>query len=101
MNKFYLLILIPFLFSSCVNKRGVSAKYYSDCKEYYDLQGYYHKDCDEENMITYKEMQETAIKVKDKTIELTQKAIDATTEYITEEKVIRKKKKKPVQRNVW
>jgi len=51
-----LLILIFLIFSGCMNKRGVTAKFYSDCKEYYDLQGYYHKDCDEENMITYEEM---------------------------------------------
>jgi len=51
-----LLFIFSLLFTSCVNKRGVSAKYYSDCQEYYDLQGYYHKICDEEDMITYKEM---------------------------------------------
>jgi len=55
-----LLIIIPtlFLFSGCVNKHGISAKYYSDCKEYYDLQGYYHKDCGEDDIITYKKMGE-------------------------------------------
>ena len=52
----FLLTALSLLFTSCMNKRGISAKYYSDCNEYYDLQGYYHKDCDEENMITYKEM---------------------------------------------
>ena len=43
-------------FSGCVNKHGVSLKYYSDCKEYYDLQGYYHKDCGEDDIVTYKEL---------------------------------------------
>ena len=54
------LIIIPTLFflSGCVNKHGVSAKYYSDCKEYYDLQGYYHKDCGEDDIFTYKEVGE-------------------------------------------
>ena len=44
------------LFSGCVNKHGISAKYYSDCKEYYDMQGYYHKECGGDDIITYKEM---------------------------------------------
>jgi len=46
-----------------MNKHGISAKYYSDCKEYYDLQGYYHKDCGQDDMITYKEMGEASDKV--------------------------------------
>ena len=46
------------LFSACVNKHGISLKYYSDCKEYYDLQGYYHKDCGEDDIVTYKEIGE-------------------------------------------
>ncbi len=54
MYRFLLIIPALFLFSGCVNKHGVSAKYYSDCKEYYDLQGYYHKDCGEDDMFTYK-----------------------------------------------
>ena len=49
------LIFISILFSGCVNKHGVSAKYYSDCKEYYDYQGYYHKECGEDDIVTYKE----------------------------------------------
>jgi len=52
-----LLSLFSLLFlSGCVNKHGLSAKYYSDCKEYYDLQGYYHKECGEDDVVTYKEM---------------------------------------------
>lgn len=42
------------LFSGCVNKHGVSAKYYSECTEYYDYQGYYHKKCGQDDMLTYK-----------------------------------------------
>ena len=61
------LILFSFLLLSatgCVNKHGISAKYYSDCKEYYDLQGYYHKECGDDDIVTYKEMKE-ALKKKD------------------------------------
>ena len=63
-----LLITLSLLFTSCANKRGVSLEYYADCKEYYDLQGFYHKDCDDE-IITYKEayknVKETGGKVID------------------------------------
>ena len=57
MIKTLLLILTIFLFSGCFNRNGVSAKYYSECKEYYDLQGFYNKECDDD-MITYDEMGE-------------------------------------------
>jgi hypothetical protein len=56
MIKYIFLTLILIFFSACVNKRGISLKYYNDCSEYYDLQGYYHKDCDDGGMTTYKEM---------------------------------------------
>ena len=56
MTKLFLLLAFSLLFSGCMNKHGISAKYYSDCKEYYDLQGYYHKECGEDDMMTYKEM---------------------------------------------
>ncbi len=46
------------LFSGCINKHGISAKYYSECKEYYDLQGYYHHECGDDDIVTYKEMGE-------------------------------------------
>jgi len=65
MIKTILLILSIFLLSGCVNKHGISAKYYSDCKEYYDLQGYYHKDCGEDDIVTYKQISETGGKVVD------------------------------------
>ncbi len=58
MIRITLLILTTLLLSGCVNKHGVSAKFYSDCEEYYDLQGYYHKKCGEDDIITYKEMGE-------------------------------------------
>ena len=59
-----LLLTTVLLFTACVNKRGISAKYYSDCKEYYDLQGFYHKDCNDE-ILTYQEMKETGGKIID------------------------------------
>ena len=59
-----LLLITALFFTACVNKRGVSAKYYSECKEYYDLQGFYHKDCNDE-VITYKEMKEAGGKIID------------------------------------
>ncbi len=56
MTKLFLLLLLSILFNGCINKHGISAKYYSDCKEYYDMQGYYHKECGEDDIITYKEI---------------------------------------------
>lgn len=57
------LITLTIFFSGCVNKHGISAKYYSECKEYYDYQGYYHKECGDDDIVTYKEMGE-ALKKK-------------------------------------
>ena len=56
MIKITLLILTTLFLSVCINKHGISAKYYSGCKEYYDLQGFYHKECGEDDIVTYKEM---------------------------------------------
>jgi len=57
MTKYILFLsFLSLLTTGCVNKHGVSAKYYSDCNEYYDLQGYYHKECGEDDIMTYKEM---------------------------------------------
>ena len=56
--------MVSILFSGCVNKHGISAKYYSDWKEYYDLQGYYHKECGKDDIITYKEIGEALKKKK-------------------------------------
>ena len=58
MIKLTVLITIALFLTGCVNRHGISAKYYSECKEYYDLQGYYHKECGEDDIITYKEMGE-------------------------------------------
>lgn len=58
MTKLFLLLLLSLLFNGCINKHGISAKYYSDCKEYYDMQGYYHKECGEDDIITYKEIRD-------------------------------------------
>ena len=51
------LIMSVIVFSGCVNKRGISSKYYNDCREYYDARGYYHKTCDE-NMVEFKDVKE-------------------------------------------
>ena len=63
-----LLTFLLFVTSGCVNKHGISAKYYSGCKEYYDLQGYYHKECGEDDTITYKEMGEDVKSISDAVI---------------------------------
>ena len=60
-----LLIFIIFVTSGCINKHGISAKYYSDCKEYYDLQGYYHKECGDDDIVTYKEIKKSVKSVSD------------------------------------
>ena len=83
------LLLTALLFTGCLNKHGVSAQYYSDCKEYYDLQGYYHKDCGEDDLITYEEAKKKTVRsykvVKKKVNEILGKAPE-------------KEKRKP---NVW
>jgi hypothetical protein len=63
MKIYYFLILIPILFAGCFNDRGISLRYYNDCEEYYDAQGYYHKKCDK-NLIDYKEIQNNLKTVK-------------------------------------
>ncbi|MBL0707653.1 MAG: hypothetical protein JJW00_01220 [Sulfurimonas sp.] len=65
MIKTLLLLSITIFLTACVNKHGISAKYYSECKEYYDLQGYYHKDCGEDDIVTYKTMGEKTSKIVD------------------------------------
>ena len=54
--RYIIFTCIVLIFSGCVNKHGISMRYYSDCEEYYDLQGYYHKDCGKDDIITYEEM---------------------------------------------
>jgi len=40
-------------------------KYYSECEEYYDLQGYYHKDCGKDDIVSYEQMKEVLKKKKE------------------------------------
>lgn len=63
-TSLFLIFFTLIFFMGCVNKRGVSATYYNDCKEYYDYQGVYHKACDD-NVIEYKEVKEQFIKPPD------------------------------------
>ena len=56
MKIFLMLLFVTLSFSACLNKTGISLKYYSDCKEEYDLQGYYHKECGKDNLIEYHEI---------------------------------------------
>jgi len=53
---YIVMVFSTFFLSGCLNKHGISMKYYSDCKEYYDVQGYYHKECGKDDIITYKEL---------------------------------------------
>ncbi|MDD2906898.1 MAG: hypothetical protein PHH41_07795 [Sulfurimonas sp.] len=65
MIKIILLAISFLLFSGCFNKNGVSMKYYSECEEYYDLQGYYHKDCGKDDVVSYEQMKEVLKKKKE------------------------------------
>jgi len=62
-TKLYL-FLLPILLAGCVNDRGVSLRYYNDCEEYYDAQGYYHKKCDK-NLVDYKDITNALQPAKD------------------------------------
>lgn len=57
------LIFLSFTMSGCFNKHGISAKYYSDCDEYYDMQGYYHKECGKDDIVTYKDIKKSIKKI--------------------------------------
>lgn len=59
---FFTIVLI--MLTGCFNERGVSMRYYNDCEEYYDAQGYYHKKCDE-NIADYKDAQKVYDNVKE------------------------------------
>lgn len=48
-------LTVALFFTGCVNERGISARYYNDCHEYYDLHGYYHKECDK-NLIEFEDV---------------------------------------------
>lgn len=87
MKKLLLLFLLIFAtisFTGCVNKHGISAKYYSDCDEYYDMQGYYHKECGKDDIVTYKQIKDTTKKVAKKIVH----KVNGT-------------KEQPDTRNVW
>lgn len=48
-----LVLSLALFFTACyVNERGISSRYYNDCREYYDAAGVYHKVCDE-NIIDF------------------------------------------------
>ena len=79
---FFLAALLVLL-TGCVNKHGISAKYYSDCKEYYDLQGFYHKECGDDDIVTYKQVQKKSIQIEER-----------VKRFITKEPL-------PSQKNVW
>jgi hypothetical protein len=64
MIKLFLFLSLALFVTGCVNRHGISAKYYSDCKEYYDMQGYYHKKCGDDDIVTYKAMRD-ALKKKE------------------------------------
>lgn len=92
--KATILLLIPIFFTGCVNKHGISMKYYSDCEEYYDLQGYYHKKCGEDDIITYKKMGEH--------LDTSVQYIDATLDYMEGKKgSITIEDEANKDRNVW
>jgi len=70
MKKVLWLSFLVIVFGGCVNKHGLSLKYYSDCNEYYDVQGYYHKDCGDDDFVTYKEIKKTTKKAVDNILEI-------------------------------
>ncbi len=61
MRVLYFLIT-TILLGGCFNDRGISLRYYNDCEEYYDAQGYYRKKCDK-NLIDFADIKE-AVKTK-------------------------------------
>jgi len=77
--KTILILLTALLFQGCLyfNDRGVSHRYYSDCKEYYDGMGIYHKDCDE-NLLDYKTVTDGVKKGAKKGVEITKDAAQST-----------------------
>lgn len=57
MKTLSLLFFAMILFGGCFNERGISLRYYNECEEYYDVQGYYHKKCDP-NLVDYVDIKE-------------------------------------------
>lgn len=83
-KRIIFLIISIIVFTGCMNKRGVSAKYYNECREYYDASGYYHKKCDE-NLVEFSELKEGSVK-----------AYESAKAAITHEEY-----KEPVHKVVW
>jgi hypothetical protein len=56
--KYLFLLLFSLLFSGCLyfNDTGVSTRLYDGCKEYYDAEGNYIKECPNHNIIDYKDL---------------------------------------------
>ncbi|MCV3381815.1 hypothetical protein L8V77_05385 [Campylobacter sp. IFREMER_LSEM_CL2127] len=45
-KKIFFIGFLALFFGGCfVNERGISNRFYDDCKEYYDASGTYHKEC--------------------------------------------------------
>lgn len=57
MKKVLILSLSALFFGGCLylNDRGVSGRYYNECKEYYDSTGTYRKVCDD-NIIDFADL---------------------------------------------
>lgn len=53
MTKTLLLLLTTMISIGCVNTYAIESKYYSNCKEYYDFQGFYHNECKENKAKIY------------------------------------------------
>ncbi len=67
MLKIFLLTMGIFIFSGCVGREGISLKYYNECEEYYDMLGYYHRECDDSMMLKYKTIKDAFKKKEVKT----------------------------------
>jgi hypothetical protein len=58
MKRLLTICFLPiFLFQGCVyfNDEGIGTRKYRDCTEYYDAEGIYHKECDD-NVVEYDDM---------------------------------------------
>ncbi|MCV3377351.1 hypothetical protein [Campylobacter sp. IFREMER_LSEM_CL2194] len=45
-KKIFFIGFLALFFGGCfANERGISNRFYDDCKEYYDASGTYHKEC--------------------------------------------------------
>ncbi|MCX2683105.1 hypothetical protein OQH60_04655 [Campylobacter sp. MIT 21-1685] len=46
MKLYSITLFLSFTLAGCfVNERGVSNRFYDECKEYYDASGSYHQEC--------------------------------------------------------